>query len=33
MAKTVNTGIKLDETLHVRLKAWGALKDNAPRIG
>jgi predicted transcriptional regulator len=30
MPKTVNTGIKLDETLHARLKALGALKDRSP---
>jgi len=26
----INTGVKLDETLHMRLKALGALKDRTP---
>lgn len=30
MNKTVNTGIKLDETLHARLKALGTVKDRSP---
>jgi len=28
--KTINTGIKLDETLHIRLKALAAIKDRSP---
>lgn len=28
--KTVNTGIKLDETLHARLKALSAIKERTP---
>jgi predicted transcriptional regulator len=28
--KTVNTGVKLDETLHNRLKALGAIKERTP---
>ncbi len=30
ISKTVNTGIKLDETLHARLKALGVIKDRTP---
>jgi predicted transcriptional regulator len=30
MPKTINTGVKLDETLHTRLKALGALRDRTP---
>ena len=30
MSKTVNTGVKLDETLHTRLKDLGALKARTP---
>ena len=30
MGKTVNTDIKLDETLHARVKALGMLKDRSP---
>ncbi len=30
MTKTINTGIKLDETLHTRLKALGAAKERTP---
>jgi predicted transcriptional regulator len=30
MAKTINTGVKLDETLHARLKALGALRERTP---
>jgi predicted transcriptional regulator len=29
-SKTVNTGVKLDEALHNRLKSLGALKDRTP---
>lgn len=28
--KTVNTGIKLDESLHARLKTLGSLKQRSP---
>lgn len=30
MPKTINTGVKLDEALHTRLKALGALKERSP---
>ena len=30
MAKTINTAVKLDEALHTRLKALGAIKDRTP---
>jgi predicted transcriptional regulator len=30
MSKTVNTGIKLDASLHERLKALGQIKDRSP---
>ncbi len=30
MTKTINTGIKLDETLHTRLKALGTAKERTP---
>jgi len=30
MPKTINTGVKLDETLHARLKALSTLKDRTP---
>lgn len=30
MGKTVNTGVKLDEALHARLKALSTLKDRSP---
>lgn len=30
MTKTINTGIKLDETLHTRLKALSAIKERTP---
>lgn len=30
MSKTVNTGVKLDATLHERLKALGEIKDRSP---
>jgi len=30
MAKTINTGVKLDETLHTRLKALSEVKDRTP---
>lgn len=30
MSKIVNTGIKLDATLHKRLKALGEIKDRSP---
>jgi predicted transcriptional regulator len=30
VGKTVNTGVKLDETLHARLKALGTLKERSP---
>jgi predicted transcriptional regulator len=30
MAKTINTGVKLDETLHVRLKTLSAAKARSP---
>jgi len=30
MSKTINTGVKLDETLHTRLKALGVAKDRTP---
>ena len=30
MAKTINTGVKLDEALHTRLKALGILKERTP---
>lgn len=30
MSKTVNTGVKLDEALHTRLKDLGALKARTP---
>ena len=30
VSKTVNTGIKLDETLHMRLKVLGSIKDRSP---
>jgi predicted transcriptional regulator len=30
MAKTINTGVKLDETLHTRLKALSAVKERTP---
>ena len=29
-SKTINTGIKLDETLHARLKALSAAKERTP---
>ena len=29
-AKTINTGVKLDETLHARLKALSAAKERTP---
>ncbi len=28
--KTINTGIKLDESLHARIKALGAVKQRTP---
>jgi predicted transcriptional regulator len=30
MAKTINTGVKLDATLHERLKALSSLKERTP---
>ena len=30
MQKTINTGIKLDATLHTRLKALGSAKERSP---
>lgn len=30
MAKTVNTGVKLDEALHTRLKALSTVKERSP---
>ena len=30
MPKTINTGVKLDETLHTRLKALSEAKDRTP---
>jgi predicted transcriptional regulator len=30
MTKTINTGIKLNETLHTRLKALSAVKERTP---
>jgi predicted transcriptional regulator len=30
MAKTINTGIKLDEALHTRLKALSGMKARSP---
>jgi predicted transcriptional regulator len=30
MNKTINTGIKLEETLHARLKALGSVKERSP---
>lgn len=30
MSQTVNTGIKLDASLHERLKALGQIKDRSP---
>lgn len=30
MPKTINTGVKLDETLHTRLKVLGEVKERAP---
>ncbi|MBW4642993.1 MAG: ribbon-helix-helix protein, CopG family [Goleter apudmare HA4340-LM2] len=30
ISKTVNTGIKLDASLHERLKALGQIKDRSP---
>lgn len=30
MSKTINTGIKLDETLHARLKALSSAKERTP---
>lgn len=30
MPKTINTGVKLDETLHARLKALGTLRERTP---
>ncbi|MGD0961669.1 MAG: ribbon-helix-helix protein, CopG family [Methylomonas sp.] len=30
MSKTINTGIKLDETLHARLKALSTTKERSP---
>jgi len=30
MPKTINPGVKLDEALHARLKALGALKERTP---
>jgi predicted transcriptional regulator len=30
MSKTINTGVKLDETLHARLKALSSAKDRTP---
>ncbi len=30
MPKTVNTGVKLDETLHLRLKALSTAKERTP---
>ena len=30
MTKTINTGIKLDESLHTRLKALGNIKERSP---
>lgn len=30
MSKTVNTGIKLDASLHERLKALGEIRDRSP---
>ena len=30
MSKTINTGVKLDETLHARLKALSTAKERTP---
>lgn len=30
MAKIINAGVKLDETLHARLKALGSIKERTP---
>jgi predicted transcriptional regulator len=30
MPKTINTGIKLDETLHTRIKNLSAIKERSP---
>ena len=30
MPKTINTGVKLDETLHIRLKALSVAKERTP---
>lgn len=30
MGRLINTGVKLDETLHARLKALGLMKDRSP---
>ncbi len=30
MTKTINTGIKLDETLHTRLKVLSTVKERSP---
>lgn len=30
MPKTINTGVKLDETLHARLKALSSIKERTP---
>lgn len=30
ISKTINTGIKLDESLHARLKALGEVKERTP---
>lgn len=30
MSKSINAGVKLDESLHARLKALGALKQRTP---
>jgi predicted transcriptional regulator len=30
MSKIINTGVKLDEVLHARLKALGSIKERTP---
>lgn len=30
MSKTINTGVKLDESLHIRLKALSSVKECSP---